>query len=139
MVLSQLPTFVNCILESCESTYEDKEVQTLTTSNSDVDNSSDEKVPKQCRSLEDCVKIFKNIDLGATELTDDEIILLIKNKNIAAYQIEKEVDDPERGVGIRRKILGRDLLESPKLLDNLPFRNYDYSLVSLGDFLYTRL
>ncbi|ENN81135.1 hypothetical protein D910_01964 [Dendroctonus ponderosae] len=125
----QMPMINFTLGESCESTYEDKEVQTLATSNSDVDSSSDDGVPKQCRSLEDCVKIFKNIDLGATALTDDEIILLIKNKNIAAYQIEKEVDDPERGVGIRRKILGRDLLESPKLLENLPFRNYDYSLV----------
>nr|QBB20033.1 3-hydroxy-3-methylglutaryl-CoA reductase [Dendroctonus rhizophagus] len=125
----QMPMINFTLGESCESTYKDKEVQTLTTSNYDVDSSSDDEVPKQCRSLKDCVKIFKNIDLGATALTDDEIILLTKNKNIAAYQIEKELDDPERGVGIRRKILGRDLLESPKLLENLPFRNYDYSLV----------
>lgn len=67
--------------------------------------------------------------MGATALSDEEIILLIKNRHIAGYQIEKAVDNPERGVGIRRKILGSDL-DAPKVLEGLPYRNYDYSLVT---------
>lgn len=80
--------------------------------------------------MEDCLKIYNNVDLGATALSDEEIILLIKNKHIAGYQLEKAVDDPERGVGIRRKMLCKNNLESTSLLERLPYRNYDYSLVS---------
>ncbi|XP_050313509.1 3-hydroxy-3-methylglutaryl-coenzyme A reductase [Anthonomus grandis grandis] len=114
---------------SHEPTFENKEVQTSTPCASDVDSSPEDEIPKLCRSLEDCLKIYNNTDLGATLLTDEEIILLIKNRHIAGYQIEKAVDDPERGVGIRRKIFGNDLLAAPKILDGLPYRNYDYSLV----------
>lgn len=113
-----------------DTTYEDKEVQTTSPSISDIDSSNeDETIPQICRNLEDCLKIYNNIDLGATALSDDEVILLVNNKIIAGYQIEKAVDDPERGVGIRRQILGKDCLKAPKVLDDLPYRHYDYSLV----------
>lgn len=52
----------------------------------------------------------------------------MKNKHIAAYQLEKAVGDMERGVGIRRLIIG----ETGKFLDtllDLPYKNYDYSKV----------
>ncbi|KAL1492517.1 hypothetical protein ABEB36_010758 [Hypothenemus hampei] len=127
---SQMP-FINFSLEDpSDSTYDNKEVQTtISASNSDAESSPEDDVPKVCKSLEDCLKIYNDVDLGATALTDEEIILLIKNKHIASYQIEKAVDDPERGVNIRRKILGTELLGSSQLLQGLPYRNYDYSLV----------
>lgn len=52
----------------------------------------------------------------------------MKNKHIPAYQLEKAVGDMERGVGIRRLIIG----ETGKFLDtlfDLPYKNYDYSKV----------
>lgn len=82
---------------------------------------------KPCRSLEDCVKIYES-DLGASVLSDDEVILLVRNKRIMAYQIEKAVDDPERGVGIRRKLLAIDG-GFKTALNDLPYKNYDYGKV----------
>ncbi|KYB27676.1 3-hydroxy-3-methylglutaryl-coenzyme A reductase [Tribolium castaneum] len=114
-----------------DSACEDKEVQT------DIGRleSEFEKLPagndvsvKTCRSLEECLKIYNDSNLGGAALSDDEVILLVKNKHIPAYQIEKAVDDPERGVGIRRKILAREGNFSEALTD-LPFRNYDYAKV----------
>ncbi|XP_066158116.1 3-hydroxy-3-methylglutaryl-coenzyme A reductase-like isoform X2 [Euwallacea fornicatus] len=126
-----MPKFSFTLGETCDepTTFQDKEVQTSTPYGSDADSNPEDEIPKVCKTLEDCLKIYNNIDLGATALSDEEIIMLIKNKHIAAYQIEKAIDNPERGVGIRRKILGRDLLDAPKVLDGLPYRNYDYSLV----------
>ncbi|KAJ8984512.1 hypothetical protein NQ317_010983 [Molorchus minor] len=106
--------------------YEDKEVQT-TRCESDTESLSG-KISTTCRDLEECLAIYNNSDLGAVALTDEEVILLVKNKHIAAYQIEKAVDDPERGVMIRRKILGRDGKFSSALAD-LPYKNYDYKKV----------
>lgn len=50
--------------------------------------------------------------------------------HIPAYQIEKEVDNPERGVGIRRMVLAK-IANLDKPLSQLPYRNYDYNYVSL--------
>lgn len=85
------------------------------------------------RSLEECLKIYQS-DLGASGLTDDEVILLVKNKHIAAYQVEKAVDNPERGVGIRRKMIGASGNFSHALAD-LPYKDYDYSKVSCKKLL----
>jgi hypothetical protein len=52
------------------------------------------------RSLEECLEIYRTEE-GPKELTDDEIISLVEAKHIPAYQLEKAVDDPERGVAIR--------------------------------------
>lgn len=106
----------------------DKEVQTenVTVSPSPlIDDGAAAK--KQCRSLEECLEVYKS-NLGADGLVDDEVILLVKNKTIASYQIEKAVNNPERGVGIRRKILGESGKFSGALID-LPYKNYDYSKV----------
>ncbi|XP_043794510.1 3-hydroxy-3-methylglutaryl-coenzyme A reductase [Apis laboriosa] len=79
------------------------------------------------RSIEECLKIYKS-ELGANGLTDEEVIQLVKNNHIAAYQLEKAVGDMERGVEIRRFIIG----EAGNFLDylsNLPYKDYDYSKV----------
>lgn len=98
----------------------DKEVQTNGEISPPVDI-------KPSRSLEECLEVYKS-NLGADGLTDDEVILLVRNKTIAPYQIEKAVNNPERGVGIRRKIVGESGNMSDALLD-LPYKNYDYSKV----------
>ncbi|KAJ8923802.1 hypothetical protein NQ315_010384 [Exocentrus adspersus] len=108
------------------SEFEDKGVQTA---KYESDNDSSSKDDQQsCRSLKECLDIYNDSDLGALALTDDEVILLVKNKHIAPYQIEKAVDDPERGVGIRRKILGSDG-NFARALSDLPYKNYDYGKV----------
>lgn len=68
--------------------------------------------------------------MGANALNDQEVILLVKNKYIPAYQIEKAVNDPERGVGIRRQIVGLEGSFTSALSD-LPYKHYDYSKVRI--------
>ncbi|KOC68238.1 3-hydroxy-3-methylglutaryl-coenzyme A reductase [Habropoda laboriosa] len=109
--------------------FTDKEVQTDGKQYS-VDTSSSESLSPRsqvCRSLEECLEIYKS-ELGASVLTDEEVIQLVRNKHIPAYQLEKAVGDMERGVGIRRIIIG----ETGKFLENLvdlPYKDYDYSKV----------
>ncbi|XP_050497378.1 3-hydroxy-3-methylglutaryl-coenzyme A reductase isoform X2 [Diabrotica virgifera virgifera] len=114
---------------SSDADVEDKAVQTIycqTESGQLLEDDINE--TKLCRSLEDCLSIYNDSDLGAGTLTDAEVILLVENKHIPGYQIEKAVDNPERGVRIRRKILAKDAnLKNP--LFDLPFKNYDYSKV----------
>lgn len=103
----------------------DKEVQTDVISYNEIP----ENVPiiQPPRSVEECLEIY-NKNLGAEALTDQEVINLVKNKHIAAYQLEKAVGNPERGVAIRRKIIAKDgKFEEP--FEALPYKNYDYSKV----------
>ncbi|XP_015111924.1 3-hydroxy-3-methylglutaryl-coenzyme A reductase [Diachasma alloeum] len=105
---------------------EDKEVQTdgKLLSGNGVETSEEEKEP---RSIEECLAIYRS-QLGAEALTDTEVIQLVKNKDIPAYQLEKAVGDMERGVGIRRLLI----IESGKFTDelnHLPYKNYDYTKV----------
>lgn len=59
-----------------------------------------EVVAQPPRSIEECLSIYKSDD-GAKPLTDEEVIALVHEKHIPAYQLEKAVEDPERGVSIR--------------------------------------
>lgn len=116
--------------EFLDTVFEDKEIQTdaILLDAELVKPLKSHLNPKSCRSLEECLKIYNNYNLGGSALTDDEIILLVKNKQIPGYQIEKAVDDPERGVEIRRKILAIEGKVCDALTD-LPYKNYDYSKV----------
>ncbi|CAH0562564.1 unnamed protein product [Brassicogethes aeneus] len=109
--------------------FEDKEVQTHSRCESDVESSSpeDDTALRACRSLDECKSIYDS-DSGASELTDEEIIMLVRSKHIANYQIEKAIEDPERGVGIRRKILASDG-NFLRAMSDLPYKNYDYKKV----------
>ncbi|XP_011876885.1 PREDICTED: 3-hydroxy-3-methylglutaryl-coenzyme A reductase [Vollenhovia emeryi] len=108
----------------------DKEVQTdaiyFDANNSGEINSASEK-PEQTRSVEDCLEIYKS-ELGANALTNEEVIQLVEHKDIAAYQLEKAVGDMERGVDIRRHVVGAAGRFTEKMTD-LPYRNYDYTKV----------
>ncbi|XP_031847099.2 HMG coenzyme A reductase [Nomia melanderi] len=107
----------------------DKEVQTDGRQSS-IDSSGSECASPQAmvpRPLEECLEIYKS-ELGASGLTDEEVIQLVKYKHIAAYQLEKAVGDMERGVKIRRLIIG----EAGKFVEDLtelPYTHYDYSKV----------
>lgn len=111
--------------DSKDAEFSDKEVQTEIIRN-ETETPTVENRPT--RSFEECLEVYKS-NLGADGLTDEEVILLVKNKIIASYQIEKAVNNPERGVGIRRKIVGDNGNISNALVD-LPYKNYDYSKVS---------
>ncbi|XP_018331654.1 3-hydroxy-3-methylglutaryl-coenzyme A reductase [Agrilus planipennis] len=127
----------NVSLDNEEKDLVDKEVQTqneveilsLPLNNSKEVTSKNIAVlcPPMARSVNECLTIYKS-DLGATTLTDEEVILLVKNKHIPPYQIEKAVDDPERGVRIRRQMIGKDG-NFGEALEDLPYKNYDYTKV----------
>lgn len=52
----------------------------------------------------------------------------MKHKHIATYQLEKAIDNMERGVSIRRQLIGEAGKFTSELPD-LPYKNYDYSKV----------
>lgn len=79
------------------------------------------------RSLEECVFILKEMH-RPEELSDDEVLMLVQHKHIASYQVETVLANPERGVGIRRKLVG-GAGNFFKALDELPYKDYDYSKV----------
>lgn len=82
--------------------------------------------PQTNRKLQNCLELYRT-ENGASELTDDEIILLVDTKHIPPYALEKTVGDLERAVKIRRKIIEK--LMAKTCLDNLPYKNYDYGPV----------
>lgn len=54
--------------------------------------------------------------------------MLVKSHHIKPYMLEKCVNNPERGVGLRRKVIS----EESNLMDaltELPYVGYDYSKV----------
>ncbi|XP_035743887.1 3-hydroxy-3-methylglutaryl-coenzyme A reductase-like [Vespa mandarinia] len=107
----------------------DKEIQTDEKMNS-TDTSSNKDSSHQHiepRNLEECLEIYRS-ELGTNALTDTEIINLVQNKYIPAYQLEKAVGDMERSVGIRRLLLSTTGNFTDDLLE-IPFKNYDYSKV----------
>ena len=67
---------------------------------------------------------------GAALLTDEEIQLLVKAKHIPAYKLETALGNNQRGVCVRRKILEKQMQHTEPTLTSLPFKHYDYSLVS---------
>ncbi|XP_066142464.1 3-hydroxy-3-methylglutaryl-coenzyme A reductase-like [Euwallacea fornicatus] len=79
------------------------------------------------RSLQNCLEIYRT-EGGAAHLSDKEIIMLVDTKHIPAYNLEKAVQNPERGVKVRRKIVANQL-KLPFVFLNMPYKNYDYTKV----------
>lgn len=84
-----------------------------------------EQVP---RDVAECIKIMNSGDDGTSRLIDEEIIQLVEKKHIACHQLEKILNNPLRGVEVRRKIIGKQE-HIRRGLENLPFRHYDYKPV----------
>lgn len=61
-------------------------------------------VPDTPRSLDVCAKIFDG-GVGALLLNDEEIIMLVQKGKVAAYALEKLLNDYERSVAIRRALI----------------------------------
>ncbi|KAK5639546.1 hypothetical protein RI129_012038 [Pyrocoelia pectoralis] len=119
----KIPTFFLEYQDNDEKLCEDKHVQTDFVFKSNTESYKERKP----RNLGECLQIFQT-NLEATLLTDQEVIMLIKEKYIAPYQIEQAVDNADRGVRIRRRYL-ESLHDTPIILTELPFESYDYSKV----------
>lgn len=74
--------------------------------------------------------VCARVQQGPRCLTDTEVIALVENKSILGYRLEAELETPERGVAIRREMLGCKL-PCPSALENLPYTGYDYSKVHI--------
>lgn len=83
--------------------------------------------PRPPRPVDVCVAILNSVD-GASSLTDDEVMLLVDAKHIPAYKLEKQLDNYERGVAIRRRLVAKSLPDAT-MIDKLPYTNFDYSYV----------
>lgn len=124
-----------------DSLTKETEVQTDLTA-FDVFGDSDEDNPefiesalqpiRPKRSFEECVKIMSS-EAGAKSLTDDELIDLVNaGRNLLPlHKIETIIEDPERGVRIRRHIIACRLgyKNAQEIFQKLSFRNYDYNKV----------
>lgn len=122
-------------LDDDSSQYSDVETQTdgdlyQILSKLQIRNAQNEEAQKPNRSLEECVKIL-NSDEGACLLTDNEIKMIVKLGGNACplYKIESVINDPERGVKIRREIFASQANVNLKTLDELSYNNFDYTKV----------
>ncbi|XP_077318666.1 3-hydroxy-3-methylglutaryl-Coenzyme A reductase isoform X1 [Lithobates pipiens] len=95
---------------------------------SEEENETNLDIPEEPRPISECICILKNPDKGARYLSDTEVISLVNAKHIPAYKLESMMETLERGVAIRRQMLSKKLPES-SALQNLPYKNYNYSLV----------
>ncbi|KAH8920609.1 reductase [Atractiella rhizophila] len=80
------------------------------------------------RSVDECFELFAG-GAGAEMLTDEEIIALVQKGKVAAYALEKLLNDYERAVRLRRALISRASLSKNLEHSNLPYKNYDYSKV----------
>lgn len=80
------------------------------------------------RPLEELIEIYAG-GAGIFFLTDEEIITLSQHGKIAAYALEKVLQDHERAVRVRRALVSR--ASHTKTLESslLPHRDYDYGKV----------
>lgn len=81
------------------------------------------------RSLEQCVNILNCKEESPDELIDEEVKMLVRSKHIPSYKLEDMLQNPQRGINIRRQLLAEKLVDQTSL-EHLPFINYDYQNVS---------
>eukprot|EP00095_Tigriopus_kingsejongensis_P004201 snap_masked-scaffold208_size258758-processed-gene-1.0 protein:Tk04201 transcript:snap_masked-scaffold208_size258758-processed-gene-1.0-mRNA-1 annotation:"3-hydroxy-3-methylglutaryl- reductase" len=115
----------------------DQEAQTTDMASSEDEVDDDEngekrrirhhhQLPKEPRSLEECTKIYKGTMDGVEYLIDEEVVHLVEKKVIRAHALESVLNNPTRGVEIRRKYVEK---VAKRDIGNLPFRNFDYDTV----------
>jgi hydroxymethylglutaryl-CoA reductase (NADPH) len=80
------------------------------------------------RTLEECVDIFAG-GVGAANLSDEEVILLVEKGKVAPYALEKALKDLERAVKIRRAVISRVSLTQTLEASALPMADYDYKQI----------
>ncbi|WFC99462.1 hydroxymethylglutaryl-CoA reductase (NADPH) [Malassezia yamatoensis] len=80
------------------------------------------------RDLDTVLCIYKEKG-GAASLNDEEVIMLAQRGHIAAYALEKSLQDYERAVVIRRALLSRASQTQSLESSLLPYKNYHYDAV----------
>lgn len=80
------------------------------------------------RPLDECWEIF-NGGLGALDLSDEEVIMLVEKGKVPAYALEKLLKDLERAVRVRRAVISRSSVTRTLENSELPMANYDYSRI----------
>ncbi|KAI0089002.1 hydroxymethylglutaryl-coenzyme A reductase-domain-containing protein [Irpex rosettiformis] len=88
---------------------------------------------EEIRPLAELVEIFENgprpVSASLALLTDEEVILLCQTGKIAAYALEKVLNDLERAIAIRRALISRASRTKTLESSDVPMLHYDYSLV----------
>ncbi|XP_062867284.1 3-hydroxy-3-methylglutaryl-CoA reductase b [Trichomycterus rosablanca] len=92
------------------------------------DGEEHSKSSSQPRSVNECLSILRDQQWGPGFLSDAEVISLVKNRSILGYRLEAELENPERGVAIRREMLSHKL-PGLSALEKLPYKGYDYSTI----------
>lgn len=80
------------------------------------------------RSLEECIEVFAG-GVGITNLSDEEVILLVQKGKIAPYSLEKTLKDNDRAVRVRRAVVSRASLTQTLESSLLPMNDYDYQQI----------
>ncbi|GAC97605.1 HMG-CoA reductase [Pseudozyma hubeiensis SY62] len=80
------------------------------------------------RPLEELIDIYAG-GAGVFFLTDEEVITLSQKGKIAAYALEKVLQDNERAVRVRRALVSRASATQTLETSLLPHRDYDYAKV----------
>jgi hydroxymethylglutaryl-CoA reductase (NADPH) len=87
----------------------DRERDKSSPSSSEASLTKDSSNGMPVRSLEECINVFENgprpVSVSLSMLNDEEVILLAQHGKIAAYALEKVLDDLERAVFIRRALI----------------------------------
>ncbi|XP_023309380.2 3-hydroxy-3-methylglutaryl-coenzyme A reductase [Lucilia cuprina] len=85
------------------------------------------------RPLEECLEILNSTEEGGgpANLTDEEIINIVSagGQYCPLHKIESVIDDPVRGVKLRRRIICERAKLPKDLLECLPYKHFDYKRV----------
>ncbi|CAH0717061.1 unnamed protein product, partial [Brenthis ino] len=79
------------------------------------------------RPMAECLEIYRSEGVG-TALSDEEIVMLVEQSHIPLHRLENVLNDPLRGVRLRRRIIG-SRFQTEVAIKQLPYLNYDYSKV----------
>ena len=79
------------------------------------------------RPLAECLEIYRSEGIG-TALSDEEIVMLVEQSHIPLHRLENVLNDPLRGVRLRRRIIS-SRFQTEMSVKKLPYLNYDYSKV----------
>ncbi|XP_031621372.1 3-hydroxy-3-methylglutaryl-coenzyme A reductase [Contarinia nasturtii] len=94
---------------------------------SESEDSGDEDITIEPRTIEECQEILNTH--GGSQLTDSELIALVRAGHCPLYKIETYCDNPTRGVKIRRKVIADNANLPIEKLSNLPYKHFDYTKV----------
>lgn len=120
------------IFELSDFESEDKETQTENINSENLLNLSPDELDTKynssiVRSESECLEVYRS-EVGAQALSDEEIKFLVNKNHIPLYKLENAIDNPLRGVKLRRQIIGQKG-NFIKALEDLPYMHYDYTKV----------